>query len=86
MYDIETSAPLSMQKLILKNANKNRLGADAARAAVVLDNHGAQLSTIDPQSRLFTDTRARNDGFHNAINPATTKPTTSGSSQPIGRK
>jgi hypothetical protein len=27
MYDIETSAPPSMQKLILKNANKNRLGA-----------------------------------------------------------
>jgi len=27
LYDIETSVPLSMQKLILKQANKNRLGA-----------------------------------------------------------
>jgi hypothetical protein len=27
LYGIETSVPLSMQKLILKQANKNRLGA-----------------------------------------------------------
>ena len=76
-----------MQKLILKNANKNRwapstgaqtismywtltgaLDAFSCRrrrrkGGVVLDNDGAQLSTIDPQSWLFMDTRAGNDGF-----------------------
>src|SRR4029077_11935574 len=77
--------------LILKHANKNRLGsidwgqtismyggrpryranisvtAGTARTPVVLDNHCSRASAINSQSRLFSDTRASNDRFQDAV-------------------
>jgi hypothetical protein len=78
--------------LILKHANKNRLGAidwgpndfdvcvgDRGIGRIFLspqsntwppldmDNHSSRLSTIDPHTRLFSDTRASDGGFQSAV-------------------
>jgi len=41
--------------------------AGAAGASVVLDNHRSRASAVDSQSRLFSDPRARDDGFQSAV-------------------
>ena len=34
---------------------------------MVMDNHRTRLSTINPQSRLFSDTRSSDGGFQSAV-------------------
>ena len=39
----------------------------APEGFVVLDNHSARASAINPQSRLFRDTRRSDDGIQSAV-------------------
>ena len=43
------------------------IAAGTGRAPVVLDNHRHGLSADDPQSRLFSDTRASDGRFQSAV-------------------